>query len=214
MTHVRENWVQETTASTGTGALTPAGATTGNRAFSTVMAASDTTFIEIENADKSEREICATVWNGTVLSRGALLSSTTGSRMDFSAGGLTITMLPPASQMWVADQNNVTKAPGAVARMTRKVTSGTSTAMAATDHELVINKTVSAAHAVTLPPTPLDGQEAIVTDGKGDLDVGVNNITVSGDGGATINGAASVIMQAAWQSIRFRALDGNWQISA
>lgn len=95
----------------------------------------------------------------------------------------------------------------------RIITSGAAVAMLSSDFEVIINKTISGPTQVTLPPGPSVGQEAIVSDGKGDLDVGLNNITVVADVG-TINGAANRVMQAAYQSLRFRYSGTEWNTIA
>lgn len=103
----------------------------------------------------------------------------------------------------------------AALKPTRKVTSGTSTAMTSDDYELV--KMVAGVHTVTLPPITHDGQEVMVSDGVGDLDAdsgGSIYIDVVGDGTDTVLGGASYRMKSAGQSNRFRSLDGNWRFAS
>lgn len=80
--------VRDTSTSTGTGDLTVSGtAPTGSRTLSAVMSASDTTVICIQHQTADEWEVCEATYSGSnVIARGTLLASSTGSRVDFSAG--------------------------------------------------------------------------------------------------------------------------------
>lgn len=80
--------VRDTSTSTGTGDLTVSGtAPTGSRTLSAVMSASDTTVVCIQHQTADEWEVCEATYSGSnVIARGTLLSSSTGSRVDFSAG--------------------------------------------------------------------------------------------------------------------------------
>jgi len=198
MAHQILDRVQETTTSTGTGALTLAGAVSKMLGLAAAGFSNGDTFLGlIEHASAAEWEIAlctfASAGAGSI-TRATPLKSSTGSAVNFSAGTKTISLIRPAAPH---------------VRPIRTITSGTSTTMTAADYELVINKTVSAAHAVTLPPSPVAGQVVVVSDGKGDLDVGVYNITVAAASG-NINGAASFVMQAAYQSATFRYSGTQW----
>ena len=107
MAHYKFDLVQETSTSTGTGALTLAGAVTRRRAFSAVLSNADTCYVLIESASAAEWEICLATYNsgGNTLSRGAVLASSTGSAVSFSAGTKTISLVPVASKMVVMDNN-------------------------------------------------------------------------------------------------------------
>lgn len=208
MTHQVLDRVQEliTAASIGTGALTLNGANTRMRSFSGAGFADGETFLGlIEHSAGSEWEIAVCTYHsgspGNVTRATPLLSST-GSAIAFSAGIKTVSLIAMG---------------GPSIRKARAVTSGTSTAMTALDFELILNKTVSAAHAVTLPPSPVLGQECVVSDGKGDLDLdggGTISITVTGPAAETINGSASHVLQAAYQSTRYRFNGTGWNIVA
>jgi hypothetical protein len=217
MTFKKNDGVWETSTSTGTGAMALLGAYSNKyRTFlGAGMSDGDSCHIRIEHQDPTiaEWEECYATYNaaGNTLTRGAVIISSTGSTVAFSAGTKNITNFSPASRMLVGDDNGLVAFPGAPVRKRRVVASGTSTAMAATDHELVINKTVSGAHAVVLPPIVYPGQEAVVRDGKGDVDVGVNNITVTGYGGALIGGEADFVIQAPRERLRVVANEaGGW----
>jgi hypothetical protein len=91
--------VSDTTATTGTGAFTPAGsAATG---FRTIAAASYSTGATLryacESSDKSEWEVGEGVWNGTTLTRATIYaSSNSNNAVSFSAGTKTLMTVPVA----------------------------------------------------------------------------------------------------------------------
>lgn len=107
MAHRKYDLVQETSTSTGTGAMALAGAPTRRRTFSSVLANADTAYVLIENASAAEWEICLATYvsAGNQLSRGAVLASSTGSTVSFSAGTKTISIIAPASKSVVEDNN-------------------------------------------------------------------------------------------------------------
>jgi hypothetical protein len=100
MTVVYANRVKETTTTTGTGTLSLLGAGTGFQTFVAGIGNTNTTTILIDGG-AGEWEVCETVvTDGTpdTLSRGALLASSTGSRISFSAGTKTVVALLPAER--------------------------------------------------------------------------------------------------------------------
>lgn len=97
--------VCETTTTTGTGTLTLLGAVTGYRAFSTV-GNSNTCFYTIEAIDGNgaptgdwECGIGTYTLSGTTLARTTLLSSSTGSAINFSAGTKRVFLSPPSAML-------------------------------------------------------------------------------------------------------------------
>lgn len=93
MAHISEDRVFETTTTTGTGALTLAGAITGYRTFASVMATSDTCLYAVWGVDANgtptgEWEGGLGTYSGTnTLTRTTVLeSSNAGSAVSFSAG--------------------------------------------------------------------------------------------------------------------------------
>jgi len=88
MAHVTADRVKETSITTGTGAFTLAGAATGYRAFSAVMATSDTCFYCIALQSGSEWEVGLGTYSGvnTLTRTTVLASSNAGSAVTFSAG--------------------------------------------------------------------------------------------------------------------------------
>lgn len=73
----------------------------------------------------------------------------------------------------------------------RVVTAAGAVTVATTDEVVVVNKTVGAATAVSLPATPSTGRIYAVKDGKGDAST--NNITITPAAG-TIDGAATLVI--------------------
>lgn len=77
---------------------------------------------------------------------------------------------------------------------TREVTASGPVTVQSTDCVIIINKTIGAATAVSLPPVK-NGKMIIIKDGKGDANA--NNITVS----ASIDGGSSYVINTAYGSI-------------
>lgn len=126
MSHGKHDRVQETTTSAGgTGALTLAGASAGFRAFSSVKSNGDTFWGLITfGSPVTQWEISLCTYNAGTVSRGSVLSSSTGAAVSFSATGpKTITDIAPASKAIVEDNN------GDVS-MTRDVAVGRNAAVA------------------------------------------------------------------------------------
>lgn len=103
MPHVAADRVKETTATTGTGALTLAGAAAGFRALSAVMANGDTTFYSIQHQSSAEWEVGLGTWGtGGILTRTTVIaSSNAGAAVNFSAGTKDVFITSPAvTQGW------------------------------------------------------------------------------------------------------------------
>ncbi|MDD5391186.1 MAG: hypothetical protein PHD37_17755 [Gallionellaceae bacterium] len=95
MAYVIEDRVKETSTSTGTGNFTLAGAVSGFRAFSAICANNDTCDVCIDGG--AEWEICEATWQtGGTLVRGAVIASSTGSAVNFSAGTKDVFLTFPA----------------------------------------------------------------------------------------------------------------------
>lgn len=97
MAHIVADRVKETTTTTGTGALTLAGAASGFRAFSAVCAVNDTVFYAI--AGGSEWEVGLGTYSATnTLTRTTVLaSSNAGSAVNLSAGSKDVFLTDPAA---------------------------------------------------------------------------------------------------------------------
>jgi len=90
--------VKETTTTTGTGTLSLGGTVTGYQTFVNAIGNGNTTKIVIDDGN-GNWELCLTVVaSGTpaTLTRGTLIGSSTGSRINFSAGTKTVAVVPAA----------------------------------------------------------------------------------------------------------------------
>lgn len=108
MAHVKADRVQQTTQSTGTGALTFDGPVpTRMRAFVSVMNDGDTCWVLIENQSAGEWEISLATYNAGTITRSFVAgsASTTGGLVPFSGGVKTVSLLPPASKSVVMNNN-------------------------------------------------------------------------------------------------------------
>jgi hypothetical protein len=75
---------------------------------------------------------------------------------------------------------------------------------------VVVNKASGAATAVTLTPSPDQGDFVFVVDGKGDA--ATNNITISGAAAETINGGASYVISENYGGVCFVYNDTEWNV--
>lgn len=90
--------VQETTTTTGTGAVTLGGATTGCRAFSTVCVDQQVVAYVISNGTDWEVGRGTYTLSGTTLSRDVVYSSSnSGALVSFSAGSKNVSVDQPAA---------------------------------------------------------------------------------------------------------------------
>lgn len=106
MTFVIKDRVKETSATTGTGTLTLAGAATGYQSFS-VIGNSNTTFYGIEHQTANEWEVGVGTYSssGTTLARTTIISSSnSGSAVDLSAGTKNVFVTLPAQHRGVVLQ--------------------------------------------------------------------------------------------------------------
>jgi len=103
MSLVLADRVRETTTSTGTGTITLGGAVTGFQSFS-VIGNNNTTYYTI--AGTSQWEVGIGTYYGGTLARDTVLSSSTGSKIDFSAGSKDVFVTYPAGKSVNEDANN------------------------------------------------------------------------------------------------------------
>jgi hypothetical protein len=85
--------VQETSTSTGTGAITLAGAVASYQTFSSVMSNGDTTYYCIKDVSGNNWEVGVGTYttSGNTLSRTTILSSSnSGSVVNFTSGSLIV----------------------------------------------------------------------------------------------------------------------------
>jgi len=99
MAHIAADRIRETTTTTGTGAITLAGAVTGFRAFSSVMSAADTCYYAIVHQTAAEWETgLGTYAAGTLTRTTVLASSNAGAAVAFSAGTKDVLLTLVASR--------------------------------------------------------------------------------------------------------------------
>lgn len=92
--------VKETTATTGTGTYTLAGASTGFQAFSDALSDSDTCYYCVTDDTDWEVGLGTFTASGTTLARTSILaSSNTGSAVNWSAGSKDVFITVPARQV-------------------------------------------------------------------------------------------------------------------
>lgn len=91
----------------------------------------------------------------------------------------------------------------------RVATSSPVTFAAATDFSIVVMLSVPGPVSVVLP-TGVNGQMAVISDGTGDA--GTNNITITGTGGQTVGGGASLVLNTNGASVwlQFSTTIGGW----
>ena len=101
MALVVKDRVKETTATTGTGTLTLAGAVTGFQSFSSALSDGDTTYYAIFESSTGEWEVGLGTFtaSGTTLARTTVLaSSNTGSAVNLTAGSAEVFITQPAGK--------------------------------------------------------------------------------------------------------------------
>jgi hypothetical protein len=76
--------VYQTATNPGSGSVTPNASVAGYATFSSGVPNGSTLTIAIESQTPGDWELCDAVWDGTTLTRGLLISSSTGSRVLFS----------------------------------------------------------------------------------------------------------------------------------
>lgn len=97
----------------------------------------------------------------------------------------------------------------AVVRNTRVVTAAGAVTVSATDHVIILNKTVGAATIVNLPATPATGRELIIKDGK--ADASTNNATLTPAAG-NIDGSGTFVMNLDRQATTLVYSGTEWSI--
>lgn len=96
---------------------------------------------------------------------------------------------------------------GSLTQNVRVVTAAGDVTMTATDTILILEKTIGAATAVTLPPAPTTGRSIVIKDGNGDA--ALNPITVSG---GMIDGAAAYVVNENHASLSLVFNGGSWNL--
>jgi hypothetical protein len=124
MALVVKDRVQETSTTTGTGTFTLAGAVSGFQAFSAIGNA-NTTYYAIVGGTQWEVGLGTYTSSGTTLSRDTVLASSTGSKIDFSAGTKNVFVTYPAAESVYQDASNDAYAPQFAASNGLNVNNGT-----------------------------------------------------------------------------------------
>jgi hypothetical protein len=107
MTLVLKDRVRETTTTTGTGALTLAGAVTGFQTFSAAIGNGNTTYYAISRTGSSEWEVGIGTISAGVLTRTTVLaSSNSGSAVSLSAGTKDVYCALPADKSAFLDASD------------------------------------------------------------------------------------------------------------
>lgn len=187
--------VKETTTTTGTGAITLAGAETGFQSFS-VIGDGNTTYYTISDNTDWEVGLGTYTASGTTLSRDAILSSSnSNSAVDWGAGSKDVFVSYPAGKASVT----FPYAPK-TANYNASINEG------------VLTDTSGGSFTVTLPATPVTGAQVIVADSGGAW--GTNNLTVARNG-STIEGAAEdLVCNIDSVSVQLVYDGSTWQVYA
>jgi hypothetical protein len=124
MALVVKDRVQETSTTTGTGTFTLAGAVSGFQSFSAI-GNGNTTYYAIVGGTEWEVGLGTYTSSGTTLSRDTVLASSTGSKIDFSAGTKNVFVTYPATESVYQNANNDAYAPQFAASNGLNVNNGT-----------------------------------------------------------------------------------------
>ena len=154
MAYIQKDRVKETTTTTGTGAVTLAGAVAGFQAFSAVMAVNDTCYYVIVSGTGTDWETgTGTYSSASVLTRTTVLSSSnSGNAVSFASGTKDVFMGPVANQVNDIAHGGTGATTAADARTNLGVSTGTVTSVsgAGTVSGLTLTGTVTASGSLTL----------------------------------------------------------------
>jgi hypothetical protein len=196
MALVLKDRVKVTTTTTGTGTLTLGSAEVGFQDFS-VIGNGNTTYYTIFDVGTGDWEVGIGTYtaSGTTLSRDTVLSSSNaGALVDFAAGDKSVFVTYPAEKSSVSYK----------AAITANYTAGVS--------EGVFANTSGGAFTVTLPASPIAGDQVVISDAAATF--GSNNLTV-GRNGSTINGtAADWVIDISGVSVQFIYSGTTWLVYA
>ena len=196
MALVLKDRVKVTTTTTGTGTLTLGSAETGFQDFS-VIGDGNATYYTIQDPTSGAWEVGIGTYtaSGTTLSRDTVLSSSNaGALVDFAAGDKSVFVTYPAEKSSVSYK----------AAITANYTAGVS--------EGVVANTSGGAFTVTLPASPIAGDQVVISDAAATF--GSNNLTV-GRNGSTINGtAADWVIDISGVSVQFIYSGTTWLVYA
>lgn len=187
--------VKDTTTTTGTGTVTLSGtAPAGFQNFS-VIGNGNTTYYTIAGGTQWEVGIGTYTSSGTTLSRDTVLSSSNSDALvDFSAGTKDVFVTLPSERV------GVLYTPVKTSNYTAKVQDGVQT------------NTSGGAFTVTLPASPVTGDQVVVVDSANSW--ATNNLTI-GRNGSTIDGSASdLTCDISGVSVQFVYSGTTWDVYA
>jgi hypothetical protein len=168
--------VKETTTTTGTGAITLAGATTNFVTFSSVLSNGDTTYYAIVDDANTDFEVGLGTYasSGNTLTRTTVLASTnSGSAVNLSAGSKEVFITYPADKSVNRDASgNVSVSGGVTATQVDLTGQGDLRLQDSTGGEYVALQaaaTVGSSYTLTLPTADGSADQFIKTDGSGNL---------------------------------------------
>jgi hypothetical protein len=207
--------VKETTTTTGTGAISLAGAATNFRAFSSVMSNADTTYYAIIDDTNNAFEIGLGTYasSGNTITRTTVLtSSNSNNAVDFGSGSKDVFLTYPADKAVAKDASgdisvNISGQPDAnlgdvVATQLDIQAQGDLRLQDSLGGDYVALQapsSVASSYTLTFPLSDGSADQVIKTDGSGQLGF-VNNITsvVAGNGltGGATSGDATVTVGA------------------
>lgn len=168
MAHVIKDRVKETTTTTGTGALTLAGAMTGFRAFSAVCSTNDTLCYALQAVDGNgaptgDWEVGVGTYSGAnTLTRGTVFAS--------SNAGAAVNLASGTKQVWIDLPASRTLAAPLAKTANYTAVAG----------DCIAADTSSGAFTITLPSSPNIGDTITIEDAKQAFSV--NNLTISPNG--------------------------------
>jgi len=190
----------QTSTTTGTGTLTLAAAPLGFKALSTVYAVSEDLPYAIEGVDalgdlSGQWEVGRGHLDGSGnLVRDLVYSSSTGGFVSFSSTTLRVfvSSSAPALNEWLNEISTV----------------AVSTALTARKQTVLVDAS-GGARVITLP---LAASVPGVVIAVKKIDVSVNGVTVDGNGAETVDGGASQLLTAQWQSLSVQSNGTAWFI--
>ena len=190
MALVVKDRVKETTATTGTGTLTLAGAVAGFQTFTSVLSNGDTTYYGIFESTTGEFEVGLGTFtsSGTTLARTTILeSSNSGNAVNLTAGAADVFITQPAEKAVYLDGSGH---------------------IATADGRNVTNVAASTAGTVTTAAQPNITSLGTLTTLTVD-DITINGSTISDGGDLTLDAAGEIVLDADGGDIIFK--DGGTQ---
>jgi|TARA_B100001094_G_scaffold275847_1_gene283640 hypothetical protein len=188
--------VKETTTTTGTGAISLAGAATNFATFASALSNADTTYYAIVDDINTAFEVGIGTYasSGNTLTRTTVLASTnSGSAVNLSAGSKEVFITYPAGKSVNRDASgNVTVGGGVTVTQVDVTAQGDLRLQDSSGGEYVALQaagTLGSSYTLTLPTTAGSADEVLKTDGSGTL----SWVAQSGGGSGISTGKAIVM---------------------